>query len=72
MLWRFLPFVVMWSIWLERNLRKFEGKEKSRASVMASIKAFFFWWSKAAKDLSGISLESLMVKWKETINGPIG
>ncbi|KAF6155832.1 hypothetical protein GIB67_039163, partial [Kingdonia uniflora] len=46
MLWRFLPFAVIW---------KFEGKEKSRASVMASIKVFIFWWSKAAKDLSGIS-----------------
>ncbi|KAF6171398.1 hypothetical protein GIB67_009539 [Kingdonia uniflora] len=68
MLWRFLPFAVMWCIWLERNLRKFEGKEKFRASIMASIKAFIFWWSNAAKDLSGISLESLMVKWKETIN----
>ncbi|KAF6165461.1 hypothetical protein GIB67_028020 [Kingdonia uniflora] len=57
MLWRFFPFFVMWSIWLECNLRKFEAKEKSRASVMASIKALIFWWSKAAKDLSGISLE---------------
>ncbi|KAF6172668.1 hypothetical protein GIB67_041991 [Kingdonia uniflora] len=33
-LWRFLPFVVIWAIWLERNARKFEGKEKSRSSAI--------------------------------------
>ncbi|KAF6145226.1 hypothetical protein GIB67_041421 [Kingdonia uniflora] len=45
-LWHFLPFAVMWAIWLERNARKFEGKEKLKSSVLVSIKAFIFWWSK--------------------------
>ncbi|KAF6135148.1 hypothetical protein GIB67_035219 [Kingdonia uniflora] len=43
----------------ERNARKFEGKEKSKASVMVSIKALIFWWSKGTPDMPGTSFEIL-------------
>ncbi|KAF6152941.1 hypothetical protein GIB67_039648 [Kingdonia uniflora] len=58
-LWHCLPFAVIWSIWLERNARKFEGKEKSKTSVLVSIKAFIFWWSKAVTDMTGPPLSRL-------------
>ncbi|KAF6138493.1 hypothetical protein GIB67_022527 [Kingdonia uniflora] len=64
MLWRFLPFAVMWAIWLERNSRKFEGIDNSRTSVIVSIKALIFWvaahWTPNSGDKTVLQYDDVM------------
>ncbi|OVA09145.1 hypothetical protein BVC80_8363g1 [Macleaya cordata] len=59
-LWRLLPFAVCWVVWLERNSRTFEDKEKERDKVILDIKATMMYWSSPSKVLQGIRFEDLV------------
>jgi hypothetical protein len=45
-IWRCIPHCVMWCIWRERNLRSFEGRERSAAELKnVFLKTLFEWTS---------------------------
>ena len=45
-IWNMVPGCLMWVVWMERNRRSFEAKEKSLIQLQALCKSTLFDWSR--------------------------
>ncbi|OVA03031.1 Reverse transcriptase zinc-binding domain [Macleaya cordata] len=66
-LWHFLPFAIAWIIWLERNDRTLNDKEKDIHKMILIIKAILYYWALPTKLLEGFRFEDLVFKWDQVV-----
>ncbi|OVA07734.1 Reverse transcriptase zinc-binding domain [Macleaya cordata] len=62
-IWPFIPFAIMWSIWLERNNRAFNNIAKSPLKVSIDVKALLLSWGWAAFIDFRFRLDHLIFSW---------
>ena len=65
-----LPAAVAWTLWLERNQRAFEDKEKDHHKIITDVIYLIFGWCYAAGKLGTIRLDELIVNWSGVIFDP--
>lgn len=62
-IWRLVPLVVCWAIWLERNNWVFKGHSKSAWEVYWRAKDFILFWVYRCKGYDGLPEGALVRNW---------
>ena len=68
-LWRMIPFAILWSIWMERNDRISKGSSfssafSSAADLISSIGMRIVKWALLRKEFSNFSLNAILTNWE--------
>ena len=63
-LWRLIPFSILWSIWKERNNRIFNGKSKDREDIVFMIVLKIAKWASIKKELEHLTLDNNLSNWE--------
>ncbi|OVA04867.1 hypothetical protein BVC80_8565g1 [Macleaya cordata] len=69
-IWELIPAAVVWCLWVERNRRAFEDKEKSREKLIIEIKALIFYWASTMRSFQDVSFQNVIVNWRRTYFDP--
>ncbi|OVA01501.1 hypothetical protein BVC80_1513g8 [Macleaya cordata] len=69
-LFKLFPTAIFWNVWTERNERIFEEKACSWIQVMEKIKLMAATWVEGKEEFRGISVEQIVVNWKEMFFDP--
>lgn len=59
-LWKFIPFSILWSIWKERNNSIFKRKEVSRDTLVSSMVLRIAKWASIRKELSDFDIDKII------------
>ena len=63
-LWRMLPFVILWSIWRERKDKIFKGDFSSLLVLINRISMRIAKWALIRKECSNFSLNDFLLNWE--------
>ncbi|OVA10600.1 hypothetical protein BVC80_3295g1 [Macleaya cordata] len=69
-IWELILAAVVWCLWVERNRRAFEDKEKSREKLIIEIKALIFYWASTMRSFQDVSFQNVIVNWRRTYFDP--
>lgn len=58
---------IVWGIWLERNKRCFEGKERNKARIINDIKFLIWGWGLNTAKGRTIMLDTVMCGWDDLV-----
>ncbi|XP_026383928.1 uncharacterized protein LOC113279448 [Papaver somniferum] len=62
-IWDIIPFAFWWAVWLERNVRVFNGKYKTLEESKDVVKILIFNWCTGTNIFEGISLNTVINNW---------
>ena len=66
-LWKSMVMSLMWTIWLERNDRIFNGKELEQQDIFEKARFSASLWASTDKAFKGFSLNLIVNNWKDVI-----
>ena len=64
LLWRIIPFSILWSIWQEINDRIFNRKESSWEVLLASVTLRIAKWACVRKEFLDIKIDDIVQSWE--------
>lgn len=67
-LWRYLPSIIIWSVWEERNLRILHDKKRSVKQLLECISIRLAFWASKEPCFKGISVDNLTRDLTNIIN----
>lgn len=62
-LWKCILLIVCWSIWKERNIRLFEGKEAYISLLKERAMGLLFWWTSHLAEFLGSNFSMWAFEW---------
>ncbi|KAL5703068.1 hypothetical protein ACHQM5_028204 [Ranunculus cassubicifolius] len=65
--WSWLFHGIVWVIWLERNLRIFEGLKSKKSSLIDKVKRLLWEWGLNVKETRLIRLDFLLYNWHSVV-----
>lgn len=66
--WELLFHAIVWSIWLERNSRCFQGIEKRETQIISSVKELIWSWGLSNPIGKTLFLDDVICSWPRLIN----
>ncbi|OVA04836.1 hypothetical protein BVC80_7525g5 [Macleaya cordata] len=60
-----LPFAVWWNLWMERNRRQFEGRDRRVNEIIMEIKASLFSWARNHEMFKDLNFTDLAFGWEK-------
>lgn len=60
LLWRIIPFSILWSIWKERNERIFGGKVSSWEGLITFVSLRVVKWASMRKECSDLKIDDVL------------
>ena len=63
LLWSLVIYAILWTLWIERNQRIFEEKERSFAEIIDSVYYWVALWATLHKDLNQFSFKEWLRGW---------
>lgn len=67
LLWRIIPFSVLWSIWRERNEKTFRDSSLSTKNLISMVSLRIAKWALVRKEFSNIRLHVILYYWEACI-----
>ncbi|XP_026428977.1 uncharacterized protein LOC113324916 [Papaver somniferum] len=62
-IWNNIRVAIWWCIWKERNVRTFENKKKTLASLIRDIKLQAFFWAESNTKMLGLTANMVISLW---------
>lgn len=62
LVWRYLPIVIVWTIWEERNMQRFVDKRKISRHLIECISIRLAHWAMEEPSFKGITIDYLIRK----------
>lgn len=66
-IWSLIPFVILWSMWKERNDRIFKWASKSMHELKSSAVSILAKWVSSRSEFDSLAVDGIFHKWGVTI-----